>query len=126
MARTTFSRLSVSPRSKKISLWPPLGREGSSSSLYLPYGQCYQPLPGAILTRQEKTVMGCYYGTSNPAVDFPKYANLYAIGKLDLGRLITRHYPLEQINEAYADMLSGTVARGVIVLRIPNAKGVVP
>ncbi len=72
-------------------------------------------LPGAILTRQEKTVTGSYYGTANTARDFPLYADLYQKGKLDLDRLISKKYPLEKINEAYADMLSGGVARGVLV-----------
>lgn len=72
-------------------------------------------LPGAILTRQEKTVTGSYYGTANTARDFPLYADLYQKGKLDLDRLISKKYPLEKINEAYADMLSGEVARGVLV-----------
>lgn len=72
-------------------------------------------LPGAIITRQEKTVTGSYYGTANTARDFPLYADLYLKGKLDLDRLISKTYSLDQINEAYADMLSGEVARGVIV-----------
>lgn len=72
-------------------------------------------LPGAILTRQEKTVTGSYYGTANTARDFPLYADLYLNGKLDLDRLISKKYPLEQINEAYAEMLGGEAARGVIV-----------
>lgn len=72
-------------------------------------------LPGAILTRQEKTVTGSYYGTTNTARDFPLYADLYLKGKLDLDRLISKTYSLDQINEAYADMLSGETARGVIV-----------
>ena len=72
-------------------------------------------LPGAILTRQEKTVTGSYYGTANTARDFPLYADLYLKGKLDLDRLISKTYLLDHINEAYADMLSGEIARGVIV-----------
>ncbi|MEZ4516437.1 MAG: Zn-dependent alcohol dehydrogenase [Chloroflexota bacterium] len=72
-------------------------------------------LPGAIITRQEKTVTGSYYGTSNPARDFPLYANLYRNGQLDLDRLISKTYSLDEINEAYADMLSGETARGVIL-----------
>ncbi len=71
--------------------------------------------PGAILARQEKTVTGTYYGSANPARDFPLFTELYQRGKLDLDRLVSRTYALEQINEAYADMLAGTVARGVIV-----------
>ncbi|MBP8947702.1 MAG: Zn-dependent alcohol dehydrogenase [Candidatus Promineofilum sp.] len=72
-------------------------------------------LPGALITRQEKTVTGTYYGSANPARDFPLYAGLYQRGLLDLGRLISRTYALEQINEAYADMLGGEIARGLIV-----------
>jgi len=72
-------------------------------------------LPGAIITRQEKTVTGSYYGTANTARDFPLYADLYLKGKLDLESLISKKYPLEKINEAYADMLSGEIARGVII-----------
>lgn len=72
-------------------------------------------IPGAILTRQEKTVMGSYYGTSNPSRDFPLYADYYRRGLLDLDRLVTKTYSLEEINEAYGDMLAGRVARGVVV-----------
>ncbi len=72
-------------------------------------------IPGAALTRQEKTVMGSYYGTANPARDFPLYADLYKRGRLDLDRLITKTYDLGQINEAYADMLSGSISRGVVL-----------
>ena len=72
-------------------------------------------LPGAIITRKEKTVMGSYYGSANVARDFPRFAGLYLNGKLDLDRLVSKTYALEQINEAYDDMLSGEIARGVIV-----------
>ena len=72
-------------------------------------------LPGAIIARQEKTVTGTYYGSANPARDFPLYADLYRRGLLDLDRLISRTYALEQINEAYADMLGGEIARGLIL-----------
>ena len=72
-------------------------------------------IPGARLVREEKTVMGSYYGTSNPAVDFPKYAQMYLDGALPLDRLVSHRYPLDQINEAYADMLSGVSTRGVVV-----------
>jgi S-(hydroxymethyl)glutathione dehydrogenase/alcohol dehydrogenase len=72
-------------------------------------------LPGAVITRQEKTIMGSYYGTANTARDFPLYGDLYLRGQLPLDRLVSQTYALEQINEAYADMLSGETGRGVIV-----------
>ena len=72
-------------------------------------------LPGAIITRSEKTIRGSYYGTVNPHRDFPRFADLYLAGKLKLDELVTHRYRLDQINEAYAAMLGGEVARGVIV-----------
>jgi S-(hydroxymethyl)glutathione dehydrogenase/alcohol dehydrogenase len=71
-------------------------------------------LPGAVLVRQEKTVKGSYYGSVHPRRDFPMLLDLYKAGRLDLDALISRTYPLDQINEAFADMLAGHTARGLI------------
>ncbi|HLK15494.1 MAG TPA: Zn-dependent alcohol dehydrogenase [Fimbriimonadaceae bacterium] len=71
-------------------------------------------LPGAVLVREEKTVKGSYYGSANPPVDFLRYAELFQAGNLPLDRLISKTYPLEQINEAFGEMLSGVVRRGVV------------
>jgi len=73
-------------------------------------------LPGAVIARQEKVIKGCYYGSVNPRRDFPLLLDLYMAKKLDLDQLISKQYTLEQINEAYAAMLAGELARGVIVL----------
>jgi len=73
-------------------------------------------LSGAVIVRHEKTIMGSYYGTADPKRDFPKYAELYLQGALPLDKLVSKTYALAQINKAYADMLSGETARGVIVL----------
>ncbi len=72
-------------------------------------------LPGAVLTRQEKTVKGSYYGSAHPRRDFPALAAFYREGVLDLDGLVTRTYRLEAINQAYAEMLSGEVVRSVVV-----------
>jgi len=72
--------------------------------------------PAAILARKEITIKGSYYGGVNPPRDFPMLLDLYAAGKLDLDHLITKRYRLEGINEAFADMLTGKTARGVIGL----------
>ncbi len=72
-------------------------------------------LPGSVITRQEKTVTGTYYGSADTARDFPLYADLYLNGKLPLDTLISKTYSLEQVNEAFDDMLAGKLARGVIV-----------
>ena len=72
-------------------------------------------LPGAVIVRKEITIKGSYYGTVNPRRDFPLFLDLYLAGKLKLDELVTQTYALEQINEAYEAMLTGEVARGVIV-----------
>lgn len=72
-------------------------------------------IPGSRLVREEKTVMGSYYGTADAAHDFSLYAELFKRGALPLDRLISHRYALEDINVAYADMLSGRSVRGVVV-----------
>lgn len=72
-------------------------------------------LPGARLVREEKTVMGSYYGTANTARDFPLLAELWHEGKLPLDQFVSHRYALEEINKAYAEMLDGVSRRGVIV-----------
>jgi S-(hydroxymethyl)glutathione dehydrogenase/alcohol dehydrogenase len=72
--------------------------------------------PSALLTRQEKTIKGSYYGTVHAERDFPMLLDLYKSGKLNLDDMITRRYALEQINQAYLDMAAGELARGVVVL----------
>lgn len=72
-------------------------------------------LAGAIITRGEKVVRGCSYGSVNPQRDIPLLLDLYSAGRLKLEQLITRRYRLDQINQAYADLLSGKLARGIIV-----------
>ncbi len=72
------------------------------------------PLSGAQLVRQEKTVLGSYYGSAHTARDFPFLLDLYAAGRLNLDRLVSRTYSLIEINAAFDAMLNGEVARGVI------------
>jgi Zn-dependent alcohol dehydrogenase len=71
-------------------------------------------LPGPALPREEKVVTGSFYGSCRPHVDMPLVVDLYMEGRLDLDRLVTRTFALEEINEAFAAMNAGEVARGVI------------
>ena len=40
---------------------------------------------------------------------------LYRMGKLPLGKLITRRYSLDDLDHAFADMLTGQSAKGVLL-----------
>lgn len=64
----------------------------------------------------DKTIMGCRYGASRPAHDIPLYVRLYQEGRLLLDELVTRTYPLEQIETVVTDMHDGELARGVLTL----------
>jgi NDMA-dependent alcohol dehydrogenase len=72
------------------------------------------PLPMQSLMYEERTVIGSLYGSGSPRQDIMKLIELYRRGKLKLDELLTRTYPLEQINEAYAALERGEVARSVV------------
>jgi S-(hydroxymethyl)glutathione dehydrogenase/alcohol dehydrogenase len=62
----------------------------------------------------EKVLRGCVYGSIRPRVDIPRYIDLYMAGRLKLDELVSRTYSLEEINEAFAAMKAGEVARSII------------
>ena len=68
-----------------------------------------------VITRMEKTIRGCYYGTARPRQDMPRIADWYGRGLLDIDGLVTRRYSLADINRAYEDLDTDLVGRGVIV-----------
>jgi Zn-dependent alcohol dehydrogenase len=67
------------------------------------------------LVFEEKTLMGSYFGSSVPRIDFPRMLQLYMAGKLKLDELITKRYSIDQAPQAFADMEAGKNARGVII-----------
>jgi S-(hydroxymethyl)glutathione dehydrogenase/alcohol dehydrogenase len=64
---------------------------------------------------QQKAFMGSAYGSAVPHRDLPKYVALYKKGDLQLDPLITRRIGLGDINDAFEEMLHGSVARSVVV-----------
>lgn len=52
---------------------------------------------------------------TRPRYDMPRLIDLYMASKLKLDDLVSRIYPLEGINDAFAAMKNGEVARSVIV-----------
>ncbi len=72
------------------------------------------PISPLNLALYQKTLMGTLFGDSQPRNDIPNLLKMYGAGKLKLDELVTRTYTLDQVNDAYADMLSGKNIRGVI------------
>lgn len=61
-----------------------------------------------------KTLAGTVFGSCNPKADIVRLAKLYQTGQLQLDEMITKRYRLDDINDAYADLLNGEIIRGVI------------
>jgi NDMA-dependent alcohol dehydrogenase len=67
------------------------------------------------LTLSEKQVVGALFGSGNPRADIPMLLELYHRGQIELDGLVTKTYPLEGVNDGYADLRDGTNIRGVLI-----------
>lgn len=63
----------------------------------------------------DKVYINPLYGKCRPQIDFPNIIDLYDGGQLMLEEMITRKYRLEQLGNAFDDMLKGRNAKGVII-----------
>ena len=66
------------------------------------------------ITLWNKEIKGTIFGSLHPRADIPRLLAMYADGKLKLDELITRTYPLEEINVGYQAMRDGENIRGVV------------
>jgi S-(hydroxymethyl)glutathione dehydrogenase/alcohol dehydrogenase len=64
---------------------------------------------------QEKKIKGSALGSSRIRDDIPRLVELYMQGRLNLDDLVSRRITLDGINEGFAAMQRGEVARSVIV-----------
>jgi len=61
-----------------------------------------------------KTLCGTVFGSCGPKSDIPVLATMYRSGQLLLDEMVTKRYALDEINDAYADLVDGKLIRGVI------------
>jgi len=61
-----------------------------------------------------KKLIGSLLGNVRTRIDVPRYVDLYMDGRLPIDKLISKYYPLEEINEAFDALERGEVGRGVI------------
>lgn len=73
------------------------------------------PVNANDLVYAEKSLIGSLYGSARPRVDLPGLIELHRDGRLLLDELLTRTYPLEEINEAYEALERGELARALIL-----------
>lgn len=79
----------------------------------VPEGQMIE-IHGADLI-DDRRLQGSNMGSNHFRVDMPRYVDFYLAGRLHLDDMISRRITLQQVNEAFAEMKRGTVARSVVV-----------
>jgi Zn-dependent alcohol dehydrogenase len=62
----------------------------------------------------EKTITGSTIGSLKPQFDIPRLVELYKAGQLPVDKLIQAEYPLEKINDAFADAEKGAFIKAII------------
>ncbi len=62
----------------------------------------------------ERHLCGHMFGSCNPQADIPMLTDMYRRGQLVIDELVTRTYPLADINRGYDDLRSGVNIRGMV------------
>ena len=62
----------------------------------------------------DKSILGCRYGTTRPHHDIPMYVGFYLDGRLQLDEMVSQVYDLADIQQALDDMHAGKLNRGVL------------
>jgi len=90
-------------------------RRGGTANIIgmIPVGQKISLMGAAFLG--EKRIQGSLMGSNRFPVDMPRLVDMYMAGKLKLDEMISRRLKLEQVNEAFEEMKTGSIARSVIV-----------
>jgi S-(hydroxymethyl)glutathione dehydrogenase / alcohol dehydrogenase len=93
-------------------------RRGGTANIIgmIPVGQSITLMGAAFLG--EKKLQGSMMGSNRFPVDMPRLVDFYMNGKLKLDQMISQRIKLEQVNEGFADMKRGELARSVIMFNI--------
>jgi S-(hydroxymethyl)glutathione dehydrogenase/alcohol dehydrogenase len=90
-----------------------LKRGGTATVIgMMPVGMRFE-LSGAEILG-EKRIQGCAMGSNRFRTDMPRFVDFYMRGLLKLDLMISGRVRLDQINEAYAELKTGAIARNVI------------
>ena len=92
-----------------------LRQGGTLVQIGVPSLETTLPISSALLTLSGKTVKAGKFGDNNPQLDIPMLLEFYRQGRLDLDGMVSKTYRLDQIHEAFDDMINNVNAKGVIL-----------
>jgi Zn-dependent alcohol dehydrogenase len=72
--------------------------------------------PPVMFTLTERKLVGCLLGSCSGRRDIPRLLGLWRAGRLNLEGMITARRPLDEVNEAFADMTAGRGVRTVLTI----------
>jgi S-(hydroxymethyl)glutathione dehydrogenase / alcohol dehydrogenase len=64
---------------------------------------------------EEKRILGCLFGSSQPRREWPRLVSFAEQGRLDLSSMISRRFALDEVNDAFQAIEAGEVIRSVIL-----------
>jgi S-(hydroxymethyl)glutathione dehydrogenase/alcohol dehydrogenase len=72
----------------------------------------FEPL---VLAESEQRILGSNYGSVTPAVDIPRFVDMYMDGELMLDELVSGRRPLDEAAEALDELEGGGVLRTLLI-----------
>lgn len=90
-------------------------RGGVTLTSGLPHPKAAFSLPLSQMVGEEREIRGSYLGSGVPEVDISRYIDLYKAGKLPVDNLLGQTFALDQVNEGFDHLASGSSLRDAIV-----------
>src|SRR3954471_10201260 len=89
-------------------------RGGTAVVVGMPKWDAQLTLPAFSLFYEEKTILGCMYGSAQVRADFPRFVGLVETGRLDLGSMVSAEIGLDDVNAPSRAMQAGEFIRSWI------------
>lgn len=89
-------------------------RGGTTITIGLPHPNKMFSVPAVSLVAEERTIKGSYMGSAVPRRDLPRFIAMYQAGLLPVDKLRSSTIQLDEINEAFDALATGTAVRQVI------------
>ncbi len=92
-----------------------MGKGGETVIVGMPPSGVTTTFDPSWVAADSQRIVGSKMGSAKVPVDIPHLVGLYRDGRLKLDELVTKRYPLEEINEAVAAVKRGEALRNVVV-----------